>query len=123
MNALHLLNLGLRFGLELCLLAALAYWGFQLEQGWLLRLVATAGGPLLVALVWGTFVAPKASRPLQDPWRFALEIVLFGLGAVALVAAQRPAWGVALLLIFLANRLLLMLTTPKGQSVGTGGQL
>lgn len=123
MTILHLLNLGLRFVLELCLLAAVAYWGFQLDQRGLLRAAAATGAPLLVALVWGMFVAPKAWRRLDDPWHLLLEIVLFGVGAAALVAAQRPAWGVALLLIFLANRLLLMLTTPEGQSVGTGGQL
>lgn len=123
MKAIHLLNLGLRFGLELCLLAAVAYWGSQVEQGWPLRVAAAAAAPLLVALVWGMFVAPKAWRRLDDPWRLMLEVLLFGVGAAALVVAQRPAWGVVLLLIFLANRLLLMLTTPKGQSVGTGGQL
>lgn len=110
MKAIHLLNLGLRFGLELCLLAAFAYWGFRLDAGWLLRVVAAIGAPLLAAAVWGTFVAPKATRLLPEPWRFGLELLLFGLGAAALAATQRPGYGVALLVIFVANRTLLVLT-------------
>jgi Protein of unknown function (DUF2568) len=83
-------NDGLRFLLELAMLASLAYWGFAEHHGvgeWLLGL----GVPLLVAVVWGTLVAPKASRPTVDPVRLLLEVVLFGLGIAALIGADRTA--------------------------------
>jgi hypothetical protein len=83
-------NDGLRFLLELAMLASLAYWGFAEHDGavqWLLGL----GAPLLVAVVWGAFVAPKASRPTTDPVRLLLEVALFGSGVAALVAAERTA--------------------------------
>lgn len=108
MQMVQMINLGLRFLLELCLLAALAYWGFQLDRGWLVRIGAAVGAPLLAAVIWGVFVAPKAAQLLADPWRFLLEIALFGVGAAALWAAGRPILGAALLGIFIANRLLLM---------------
>lgn len=108
MAVLQAINLGLRFALELCLLAALGYWGFQLERGWLIRIVAGLGAPLLAAMVWGMFVAPKAARLLADPWRFGVEIALFALGAGALYLAERPSLAAALLLLFLINRVLLM---------------
>lgn len=108
MQTVQMVNLGLRFLLELCLLAALAYWGFQLDRGWLVRIGAAIGAPLLAAVIWGMFVAPKAAQLLEDPWRFLLEIALFGLGTVALLAAGRPALAAALFSIFIANRLLLM---------------
>ena len=66
-------NDGLRFTLELAALTALAYWGFSEHDGavqWLLGL----GAPLLAAVVWGAFVAPKASRPTTDPIRLLLEL-------------------------------------------------
>ena len=110
MNAIHSLNLGVRFVLELCLLAALAYWGYWLEQSRIVRLIAAVGAPLLAATAWGVFVAPKATYRLEDPWRFGLELLLFGLGAAALMMAQQPGWGAALLVTFLANRIILMLT-------------
>jgi len=80
-------NDGLRFFLELAALASLAYWGLAEHDGgvqWLLGL----GAPLLAAAVWGTFVAPKASRPTVDPLRGLLELAVFGGGVVALWVAD-----------------------------------
>mgnify|MGYP002622619668 CR=1 FL=1 len=107
MAILQVINLGLRFVLELCMLVALGYWGFQLDQGWLLRIVAGLGAPLLAAAVWGLLVAPKAANQLADPARFGVELMLFALGAGALWLAQRPSLGAALLILYLINRRLL----------------
>jgi hypothetical protein len=85
-------NDGLRFVLELAALSALGYWGFAEHDGvlqWLLGL----GAPLLAALVWGTFVAPKASRPTVDPVRLLLELAVFGSGVAALFAADAVVFG------------------------------
>jgi hypothetical protein len=70
-------NDGLRFLLELAALVAVGYWGFKVADGaprWLLGL----GAPLLVAVVWGLFVAPEASLHVDDPLRLLLEVVIFG---------------------------------------------
>ena len=40
--------------------------------------------------VWGPFVAPKASRRLEDPGRLVVEVVVFGAGALALLAGELP---------------------------------
>jgi uncharacterized protein DUF2568 len=80
-------NDGLRFTLEVAALASLSYWGFSQHDGalqWLLGL----GTPLLAAVVWGAFVAPKASRPTTDPVRLLLEVAVFGPGVVALWVAD-----------------------------------
>lgn len=79
-------NLALRFLLELCLLAALAAWGFGL--GGAAGLLLGIGLPVAAAAVWGVFVSPKAPNRLDDPWRLALELVLFALGTAALAAAS-----------------------------------
>lgn len=109
MPNLQTINLSLRFVLELSLLAALGYGGFQLDQGWPVRILIGLGLPLLAALIWGTFVAPKAAHLLAEPWRFVLEMGLFGLGAGVLVWAERPFLAAALFSLFLINRLLLLL--------------
>jgi hypothetical protein len=83
-------NLALRFLLELAALGALAYWGFTEFDGvaqWLVGL----GAPLIAAVVWGRFVSPKASHPATDPERLLLELLVFGAGAAALVAADQVA--------------------------------
>src|SRR5689334_23481657 len=66
MNTLHAANLGLRFLLELCMLAALGYWGFQAGDGPVLKIVLGLGAPLLAAVVWGLFIAPRAIRPVRE---------------------------------------------------------
>lgn len=72
MEAIKMLNLALRFVLELALLAAFGYWGFKtggrLPARWLLGI----GVPLLAAMIWGMFLSPKASLPLEAPLRLAI---------------------------------------------------
>jgi Protein of unknown function (DUF2568) len=79
-------NDALRFFLELAALAALAYWGFH-EFGGVVQWLVGIGAPLLVAVVWGTFMSPKASRPTFDPVRLLIEVAVFGAGVAALFAA------------------------------------
>ena len=81
-------NLGLRFLLEMAMLAAVAYWGFSEFDGVAGVLVGLAAA-LLVGVIWGVFMSPKASRPVHDPARIALEVVLFGSAVAALAAADR----------------------------------
>src|SRR5215203_3091530 len=90
-------NDGVRFLLELAVLAALAYWGFAEFDG-VVQWVLGLGAPLLVGGVWGAFVAPKASRPTVDPVRLTLELAVFGSGITAL----RAAGSTALALVFAA---------------------
>jgi len=82
-------NLGLRFLLELCLLAALAYVGLQAN------VVLAVVFPVVAALLWGVFVSPKARYPLSlTPW-LGVQVVLFGVAVIGLVAAGDVALGIA----------------------------
>ena len=80
------LTLLVRFLLELCMLAALGYWGFKTGDSaatqWLLGL----GAPALAAVVWGTFIAPKATVKVPTAVWIGLQVILFGAAAVALAA-------------------------------------
>ena len=101
------INLGVRFLLELCMLAALAYWGFTLSAGWPVRILAGLGAPLAMIAVWGSLVAPKARRRLPDPWRVLVEVLVFGLAVLALAAAGQGALAVAFALVVAVNSALL----------------
>jgi len=82
---------GLRFLAELGLLTALGYVGWVLVEGpALLRVLLAACLPLLAAAVWGRWVAPRASRRLEDPARLAVEVVLFAGAVVALAVLGSP---------------------------------
>lgn len=77
-------NLIFRFVLELLVLLALFLWGTSLSGELPVQLALGLGAPLVVMLVWATFVAPRAARRLPDPPRLAVELVVWVLGALAL---------------------------------------
>jgi hypothetical protein len=99
-------NLAVRFLLELCALAALGYWGFKSGNGLLLKLGLGLGAPLLAAVAWGLFVAPKAAVQLPGPARLLVELVIFGLALAALYAAGQPGLTWIFGIVYLINKLL-----------------
>ena len=90
------LNLVFRFILELVVLAALAVWGFGASTELVVQLALGLGAPAIVIVVWAMFVSPKATRRLEDPARLVLEVVVFGAGVVALIAANLLVLGTLL---------------------------
>jgi hypothetical protein len=95
-------NLGLRFLLELCLLAALAYVGLQVS------IVLAVLLPALVALIWGLFVSPRARFPLPSIWWIGIQVVLFGGAVVGLIAAGSTLLGVVFGVVVAANLALVL---------------
>jgi hypothetical protein len=87
-------NDGFRFVVELCALAALAYWGSHTASG-ALQWVLGIGAPLAMAVVWGLFMSPKAPMRAHDPVRLLAEIDIFGVAAAALADADRPGLAIA----------------------------
>lgn len=109
MDALKMVNLAVRFLLELCMLAAVGYWGFKTQATWPMKILLGIGLPLLIAVLWGTFLAPKATRPLRGASFQALELVLFASGAAALFASGKPTWGWVYTIVLVVNKLLLFI--------------
>ncbi len=105
-------NLGLRFLLELCLLAALAAWGFGL--GGVVGVVLGIGLPVAAAAVWGLWIAPKAANRLADPRRLALELVRFALAGAARAAAGYRNLAIALAVAVAVNEALLLAWRQRG---------
>jgi hypothetical protein len=100
------LNLPLKFLLELGALAAVGLWGASVVGGVAAALLAV-GLPVVVAVLWGAFAAPRARRRLPLRLRAPFELGGFALAAVALWLAASAGWGVAFAAIAAANALLL----------------
>ncbi|CAM3337623.1 MULTISPECIES: YrdB family protein [Paenibacillus] len=79
------INLGLRFVLEIILLFSLGYWGFHAVQGVWLSIILGLGLPLLTAVIWGMIISPKASIKLPIGGVLLIEAVLFAAGVLALI--------------------------------------
>jgi len=102
-------NLALRFILELAALAAFGYWGFAMGGGAILKWGLGIGAPLLGAVFWGTFEAPRAAVKLAAPLHLVLELVFFGLAVASLYKSGQPGLARAFGLIFVINEILLLL--------------
>jgi hypothetical protein len=100
-------NLALRFLLELCALAAVSYWGAQVSSSTVVNIVVAVAAPLALAIVWGLFLGPKASRRVALPGRWPFELAVLAAAVAALVAAGSPVLAVLLAVIAILNAVLL----------------
>jgi hypothetical protein len=108
MDIVKTANLALAFLLELVALAAYGYWGFRTGSSLLVKILLGLGAPVLVALFWGAFVAPKA-LVTTSPWiRHLLAMGVFALAALALYAVGKPSWAIIFLAVAVINRVLLI---------------
>ena len=111
MKPVRAINLGLAFVLELAALAALAYWGYCTGDSTFTSLLLGIGAPLLAAIAWGLFAAPKSvykNRFLA----IATKALVFGAAFFAL-ASQDQLWlAVIFGVLVIANLLLLAYTKP-----------
>ena len=96
-------NTALAFFLELGVLIALGYWGYQTGQGTIARIGLGIGAPAVAIVVWALFGAPKSTWQLQGPWFLMLRVVFFGSAAVALFTAGQRVLGIAFALVFVVN--------------------
>ncbi len=93
----------LAFLVELVALGALCYWGFVVGPGVVVKVVLGLGAPVLAAVVWGLFAAPRARVKLPLAGVLAVKAVVFGAAAVALWAAGQPVPGVVFAVLAVAN--------------------
>ncbi|HET6624991.1 MAG TPA: YrdB family protein [Nocardioidaceae bacterium] len=97
----------IRFVAELGLLAGFVWIGFRVDGPIALSVVLAVLLPVLAAVAWGLWVAPKSQRRLVDPSRFAVEVTLFGAALIGLLqvgpAPQAGGYGVALWLAWLGS--------------------
>lgn len=103
---LHHANELLAFVLELVALGGLAWWGFHTGHNLALHLLLGIGAPLLMAVAWGTYAAPRARRPLPIPALLVFKLVVFGLAAAAVYVTGAHTFGLVFAAVALANTLL-----------------
>ncbi|MBE5102265.1 YrdB family protein [Priestia aryabhattai] len=100
------MNLVLRFLLELFALGSLAYWGIQTGKG-LNKVLLAIGAPLVIAIVWGIFGSPRAQIQLSMSMHMMLELIVFGLPAIALYATGKHSFAIIYITLAIINRILM----------------
>lgn len=109
MEFIKMLNLLVRFALELCVLVILGYWGFTTGNQGLSKVLLGVGAPLVFAGVWGTFLAPKATMRLSQPWLTLLELVIFGVAGWALYSTGKISLAAVFGVIYIVNKILMFI--------------
>lgn len=64
--------------------------------------------PLLAAMFWGTFEAPRAGIKLSTPVHLVLALAFFALAVASLYNSGQPGLAQALGLVFVINQILLL---------------
>jgi Protein of unknown function (DUF2568) len=99
-------NHTLAFDVELAALAGLALLGWSLDAPLAVRIVAAAAFPVVLGVVWGTWLAPKARRPLTGAAHVGLKVLVLGVCVVALAVAGRPLLAAVLAVAVAVNLVL-----------------
>ncbi|WP_162142404.1 YrdB family protein [Cucumibacter marinus] len=94
------LNKAVAFGLEIAVVAAVAYWAYGAGGSPVWGIASAVVGAMLVILLWGAFAAPRAERRLSGVALLVFKAVIFGAGALALIAVSQ--WILAIILAGLA---------------------
>ena len=108
MTILKGLNATLAFLLELAMIAALGYWGYQSADSVLLKWLLAIGLPVGVIIIWARYFAPNSPRRLVIVPGAVLSLGLFLLAALALCSVQQPAAALVLAVSAIVNRLLVL---------------
>ena len=98
------MNLGLRFVLELCAIAALAYGGYSVGSPRWQQLALAIPLPAAGITLWGLFVSPKAKVAANWLVRMAVEVAVFGAAAALLYLSGKHGLAIAFLVTAAISR-------------------
>jgi hypothetical protein len=101
------LNLAIAFLIEIAALAAFCWWGFTLSSPLWTRVIAGIGAPVVVAIVWGLFAAPRARFTLGFGPTMAVKFVVFALATAALITGGAVVLGILFAVIVVVNTVLI----------------
>lgn len=90
------------FVIELIMIGAFAYFGFQKGNSTLIKYLLAIILPVFVVLLWGYFAAPKSLHRLEMPYLVIFRLALFLVASYLLYRSNQTniAIVVALLSIF-----------------------
>jgi hypothetical protein len=100
-------NLALRFLLELCALVSLGYWCFKPGSEAIAKVALGIGVPLVAAVAWGVFVAPRAPVALPGVLVLLLQVMVFGSAAAGLAATGHRTLALAFAVVVAINAILM----------------
>ncbi|MES9504934.1 YrdB family protein [Streptomyces sp. NPDC000609] len=93
----------LAFVVELAALGALGWWGSVVGDGVVFRLMLAVGAPVVAAVVWGLFAAPRARFRPPLVGVLLVKAVVLGSGVYAVHAVGHPEAAVVFAVVVVVN--------------------
>ncbi len=81
--------------------------GGQVGKGPVIKGTFAVVLPLIIAVIWGLFGAPEATWKLQGALHLMLEIIILGLGIVALYHLRYVALATIFMIVIFTNSVLM----------------
>ncbi len=110
-------NEALAFLLEVLALVALGYWGWHTGSVVAVKLALLIGAPLLAAVLWGLFAAPRARFRVPLGAVLAVKALVFGAATAALYATGHPVPGTVFAVVVVANTAYVTVTRNRARGV------
>jgi hypothetical protein len=107
-------NEALAFLLEVAALVAVGMWGYHAGSGTVAKLALAVGLPLLVAVVWGLFAAPRAVFTLPLAGVLAVKALVFAAATAAFWAAGHRLLALVFAIVVVANTAILTMGRRRG---------
>jgi hypothetical protein len=99
----------LSFLLEIAMLVAFGYWGFNAAENPWLRWVLGIGVPLVVIIVWGVLLAPTPGQRISSTLGIVLSLFLFYVAALLMYQAGQPVPAAVMFFAAAINRTLVVI--------------
>lgn len=90
------LNQTVYFLLELSMLGSFGYAGFHSSQHSYGKYLLAIGLPLIAAILWGIFAAPRSAHRLEPVYRSLFALTLFGISFFLLYRTGQPRLAIIL---------------------------
>ena len=107
--SLKMINLVLRFMLELSALTIYGYWGYKTGGSPIIKVGLAFIIPAAVAISWGLFGAPKADLLLSGFTHLSFEMLIFLLPSILLLNQGKTKYALIYGIIVILNRILLFI--------------
>lgn len=106
-------NEALAFALELVVLGMLCVWGVAVGAGVAGSILLGIAAPLVAAVVWGLFAAPRARITLPVAGILGVKAVVFAAAVAALAGLGHPAWAAVLAVVLILNTAIAVAFRPQ----------
>lgn len=106
---IKIINLGIRFFIEVCSLIAIGSLGFRLGKEFLMKIVLSIGIPVVFAFLWGMFASPAAILPASKPFRVMLEFIILFLAFVGIYTGGHKYTAIGFGIVVVINRILMVI--------------